>query len=268
MRVELLEFIGRTLRPVELRLIVKWILNLKRKRVVLSDGRFYNVDPISDFGLRLLKDKFYEPEMTHLVKDILKEGDCFIDLGANEGYFTILASKIVSSKGRVFAVEPQRRLWQVICDNLLINNVFNVQLLPYGIGTKSQEFELQLYPSTNSGATSFSGSYNFKISFGWLRKRIYGHQQSKIVPLDSLSDILPTKVKLIKIDIEGFEIEALKGMMTLLQHKVFCHLLIETHPEALKGINQDENMMDGFLSEAGYMKKEVGHNLNLYSLVQ
>lgn len=268
MRIGLLEFIGRRLRPVEFRLIVKWILNLKRKQVTLSDGRIYIVDPISDFGLKLLKDKFYELEMTNLIKEILSEGDCFIDLGANEGYFAVLASKIVSPLGKVFAVEPQRRLWQVIYDNLFVNNVCNVQLLPYGIGAKSQELTLQLYPTINSGATSFSRSYNFKIAFGWIRKRIYGHQQSRVVTLDSLCDVLPTKIKLIKIDIEGFELEALKGMEALLANKVFSHLLIEIHPEALMGMSQNENMMDNLLSNAGYAKRSVGHNLNLYSVVQ
>lgn len=263
--MEYLEFIGKKLRPVELRLAVKWLLRLKRKQVTLPDGRVYEIDPISDLGLRLLKDKFYEPEMTDTIEELLESGDSFIDLGANEGYFSILASILVSSKGKVYSIEPQKRLWSVIYNNVMLNKLVNIQLFPFGIGSKNQELKLQLYPSTNSGATSFSNSFNFNITLGSIRKKIYGSQQSQVTTLDDLTETLPSTIKLIKIDIEGYELEALKGAKALLQKKILKHLLIEIHHQALLGMDQSEDMIDDLLKSFGYEKRKVSYDLNLYS---
>lgn len=265
MNIKLLEFIGRKLRPVELRLLIKWVLSLKREKVVLPGNQVFEVDPISDFGLRLIKDNSYELEMTNFIESLLDKDDTFIDLGANEGFFTVLAGLLVSKKGKVFSIEPQKKLWSVIQNNISLNELCNVQLLPFGIGSKKQERNLQLYPSTNSGATSFSNSYNFKITFDKIRKRIYGTQLVKLITLDDLHEIFPKKVKLIKIDIEGFELEALKGATNLLRNKRFVFILIEIHHQALLGLNQSEQMIDDLLIGFDYSKNKIAENLNLYT---
>lgn len=266
MKIQYLEFIGRRLRPIELKLFVKWALHLKRVRISLPDERVYEVDPISDLGLKLAKDSAYEPVMTEALEDLLEPGDCFMDLGANEGYFSVLAGKLVSPKGKVYAIEPQKRLWPVIEGNLLLNSLFNVHLVPFGIGRARAAMQLQLYPSVNSGASTFADSFGFKVSAGWLRHRLFGHQPSMIIPMDDLLDILPARVKLMKIDIEGFEMEALLGGANMMEMKVVEHFLIEIHSEALKSMGQSEDAIDGILSAKGYKKQRLSYNLNLYSL--
>lgn len=266
MKIKYLKFIGEKLRPIELRLFFKWLLKLKREKTILPDKRVYEIDPISDLGLKLMQNHSYEPEMTKCIEQILTKGDSFIDLGANEGYFTILGSMLVSSTGKVYSIEPQKRLWSVIEQNIMLNNLYNVQLLPYGIGSEEQELMLQLYPSTNSGATSFSKSFNFEISFDSYRKKLYGSQLSKVITLDSLFEAFDSKVKLIKIDIEGYELEALKGAKKLLENKFIDHILVEIHHQTLFALNQSEDMIDDLLKGFGYDKKQISSNLNLYSI--
>ncbi len=267
MKIKTLEFIGEKLRPIELRLLMKAALGIKRKIIQLPDGRFYEIDPISDLGLKLLKNNEYEPKMTKMIKEILKEGDTFVDLGCNEGYFAVLAGKLCGKNGKVFAIEPQRRLWNIIDQNIFLNGLTNCQLLPYGIGSKDGEQLLQLYPSTNTGASSFSKDLNFKISFGRIRKKIYGTQIAKIYMLDNFMSSLSKSAKLIKIDIEGFEYEALKGAKKLLKNHFFSNLLIEIHEEALHGMGQSELDVDKILKKHGYTKQKVSSNLNLYMIV-
>ncbi len=138
--------------------------------------------------------------------------------------------------------------------------------MPYGIGAKKEELTLQLYPSTNSGASSFSKSLNFNISFSWIRKKIYGTQIAKVIKFDDHIDIFDRSIKLIKIDIEGFEFEALKGAEQCLKRGIFENILIEIHPTALSGLNQSKDQINEYLLAHGYSKKTIIHNLNLYTL--
>jgi hypothetical protein len=102
------KFVGTKLRPVELRLFIKWLLRIKRKSIILPDGREYEVDPISDLGIKIMNGGEYEAEMTKLIASTLSNGDSFIDLGANEGYFSVLAGIKCGNKGKVYSIEPQK----------------------------------------------------------------------------------------------------------------------------------------------------------------
>lgn len=266
MKLSHLQFIGKKLRPIELQLFLKWLLHLKRKQIKLVDGTIYEIDPISDLGLKLAQHGIYEPVMAGKLEALLEEGDCFIDLGANEGYFTVLAGKLVTTKGQVVAFEPQERLWSVIKKNVMLNGLGNVRLLPYGAGSSAQDLMLQLYPTTNSGASTFSDSFGFKVSMGWYRKWIFGQQQARVMRLDDLLPSIPQVVKLVKVDIEGFELEALRGGRQLVAERRVRYWLIEIHEVALQQMGQSEAMIDDLMKEAGYTKEKLAANLNMYAL--
>jgi len=68
--------------------------------------------------------------MVLVVKSCLPPGGIFIDLGANEGYFSVIGSKLVGMAGRVLAFEPQSRLQPVINRNSTLNSCDNVEVLP------------------------------------------------------------------------------------------------------------------------------------------
>lgn len=266
MNITSLEFIGRKLRPIEIGLLAKWVLRIKRVIYELPDNTKFYIDPISDFGLTLTKQNSYEVDMTNEVISILVEGDSFIDLGSNEGFFSIIASKIVGEQGRVFSIEPQQRLWEIIIKNVSLNKCNNIQLLPYGISSKAGEATIHLYPSLNSGASSLSNNFNFKISFSRIRKIFYGQQRICVKTFNDLENCFPQKIKLIKIDIEGHEFEALKGASVLLEKKKIDQILVEIHPEALFSMNQSESDIAIYLASFGYkIKKRISENLILFS---
>ena len=260
-----LEFIGRKLRPVELALFTKWLLRIKRQEHTLPDESKFYIDPISEFGLKLMRNNSYETDMTNQVQKVLKPGDIFVDLGANEGFFSIVGSKIVGKEGQVIAVEPQQRLWEIIVKNVEINGLSNVMLLPYGIGSSNGEAEMHFYPNLNSGASSLAKSFNFKVSLRKFRKAIYSTSKITIKTLDEIFE-QGRNIKLMKVDIEGFELEALKGAKQLLGNHTIQNLLIEIHPEALHSLDQSEKEIENLLTGHGYTKRDIAKNLVLYSL--
>ncbi|MFN0118102.1 MAG: FkbM family methyltransferase [Elusimicrobiota bacterium] len=265
MRLKYLKLIGNKVRPTEFALFIKWILRIKRKEFPYDKDHQFYIDPISDLGLKIQEAGFYEPEMTNSILEILTPGDTFIDLGANEGFFSVLASVQVGKNGTVISIEPQQRLWEIIIKNYELNNCFNCKLMPYGIDATPGTATIFLYTSLNTGASSLSNKFNFKISFASLRKKIYGHATIKTKTLDEIiSEANLNAVKLIKIDIEGYEFQALKGAADSLRKKAIQNLLIEIHPEALATLNQSEALIVEFLSGYGYAAEVIQPNLLLF----
>ena len=242
----LYKLLSAKVRPIELAAFLKKVLLIKRRHVNVNDHQWY-LDPVSNFGYRLLSDKYYEPEMTEQILGLLNEGDSFIDLGANEGYFSILASKKVGKKGKVFCIEPQERLWEVILKNINKNNCYNIVLIPFAVSDKISEISISLSPSINTGSSSF-----VKES----RRQLWKTQQLFATTLDDLFLMNDAHaVKLIKIDIEGFEFFALKGGVKILEKKIIKNILIEFHPEQLKTLGQSADEIKAFLKKYGYQER-------------
>jgi FkbM family methyltransferase len=186
--------------------------------------------------------------MTGQLLEILEPGDTFIDLGANEGWFSILASKKVGNEGKVLCIEPQQRLWEIISMNISLNNCFNIQLYPMAVGEKSEEeIQMTLSPTLNTGSSSLVKNQ---------RSSFWKQQTVKSVSLDNLvkSAGLTRRIKLVKIDIEGFEFFALKGAKNLLQNRQIGNFLIELHPAQLESLGQSVEQIHSYLSNFGFQE--------------
>ena len=251
------QLIAGSIRPIELAYLIKKILRVKRGEHSLANGCTFYLDPASNFGMRLIKDGGYEPECTDAILGILGEGDTFVDLGANEGYFSILASKKVGKNGKVFSIEPQQRLWEVIEKNYELNYCSNATIIPYAVSEKEEKLIINLYPTINTGASSLSNEENFGKTRNNMRKKFFGTQHIQTKKLDKLAeDYHIGKIKLIKIDIEGFEFFALKSAQDLLKNKQIENILIEFHPPQLKDLGQSAEEIVEFLKSFGYEKSD------------
>lgn len=237
------EFIGTKIRPIELASIIKRVLRINRKYFLIS-GNYWYLDPVSNFGLRLLKEKHYEPEITDRILNKLQEGDVFVDLGANEGYYSILASKKVGRNGMVYCIEPQERLWGVILKNINKNNCYNIDILPYAVSEKREEVSITLSPTINSGSSTIVNEKRRKF---WKRQRL---NCTTLDELFYLNDFLV--IKLMKVDIEGYEFFALKGAVKLLEKKMIKNIVIEFHPLQLSELQQSAQQIYDFLNKYGY----------------
>src|SRR3954468_546190 len=107
-------------RPAPLAVGLKRMLRVERQNLVTSEGTFW-VDPASFSGQELATHGVYDPGTLAALKSLLQRGDTFIDVGANEGYFSVVAARLVGPTGRVIAIEPQSRLARVLERNFAIN---------------------------------------------------------------------------------------------------------------------------------------------------
>lgn len=244
------------IRPTFLVSFFKKIFRIKRKEFVSTKGIFF-VDPISNFGTRLMIDSIYEKEMIETIEKNLKKGDSFFDLGANEGYFSVLASKIVGENGKIYTVEPQSRLQNIIKINFKNNNVENAKIIQKAVSNKGGTIKFSLAPDTNTGSSGIFNSQRYKNPT----------ENVQVTTLEKIfHDEKIKKIKLIKIDIEGLEYEAILGSKNLFIQNIIKNIALELHPEILKKRNNSVSDIINFLNDAGY-KKNNFHSTLVFSKI-
>ena len=231
-----------SVRPAFAASFLKKLLGIKRRVVETQHGRFF-VDPASNLGNAIITQPAYEPQMLSALTSILKEGDLYLDVGANEGYFSIIASKLVGNSGRVLSVEPQGRLQEVIYSNMELNSAFNIHVFQLAISDISGTARISLLPDMNTGGSGLFAATKYKIP-------------TQIVPQATLSgfiDLLDvTKIKLMKLDIEGFEYEAVLGSRDLFASEVIESIALELHPSILAQRGKSGEEIVAFLEDCGY----------------
>ena len=153
-----------------------------------------------------------------------KEGDIVVDVGAHIGKYSIIASKMVGSKGKVIAIEAHPVNYDILKQNIVINKLSNVIALNCAV--HSTETLVKLYePGQEEGFTIYNTIMTDRVS---LNNQKY--VEVKAYTLDSLLFENGIKeVNWIKIDVEGAEYEVLKGATKILSSSKDISLLIEIH---------------------------------------
>ena len=159
-----------------------------------------------------------------------KEGDVVVDVGAAFGFYTILSSKMIGSKGKVIAIEPQPESFQMLNSNIRLNKLSNVKT--HSCTIYSKETKLQLYSSYSIlPERAGENTLDFiEVNSNKLDNLIF--QLEKI-----------NEVNWIKIDVEGAELEVLKGATNILAKSKDIALLIEIH-NISEGRNHYQSIMD------------------------
>ena len=140
-----------------------------------------------------------EPEQTAAMIDAIRPGSTVFDIGANAGYYTMLASRLTGNTGRVAALEPLPRNLAFLQRHVELNRADNVLVLPFAC-------------SDQNGTASFEFGEN--TAMGKISEAAGGGQLSLLVAtstLNSLSSATQLRPDVIKIDVEGAELQVLKG---------------------------------------------------------
>lgn len=190
----------------------------------------------------------YEVDTVRLVRRIAKPGMVALDIGANVGYYTRLLSTLVESSGLVVAFEPQPRNFALLRQNTGALN--NVNLIEMAVG--QLEGRAILYDSlSESGGSSLRYDpgrvAELRDSLGGraLAPRVLDNLATftydvKTVSVDSfLSKQQIRQVHIVKMDIEGAELDALRGMEDIVQASKHMAMFIELNPRALRQFDSD-----------------------------
>jgi FkbM family methyltransferase len=145
---------------------------------------------------RLIYDGFETVETDYL-SSVLAKGDVFIDVGANVGLFGLLASPIVGNEGLVVCFEPSPITFKRLQENVELNKFKNIEIRNIGLSNSSGDLSFFVSQNGYDAWNSFAPSQDNKLE---------SSIQVPVSTLDiELKDIDKSKIKLVKIDVEGWE---------------------------------------------------------------
>lgn len=209
----------------------------------------------------------YERESITWLKKVIRQGDIFFDVGANIGYFSLLASQLVGPNGHIFAYEPEPTNLDRLRENVAMNDTSNVTVCPFAVGNHSGTVRFV------TGEDSVGSTLDNKEgTIADLGPEYIGTKKEVIdVPMTTLDHEFEERCatchgrKILKMDIEGAEPLALKGAQNVLH--CFDAVVIECNPFMLKVHGFSPGMiLDGLTAHGfvGYLvKKRFGRLVRL-----
>jgi FkbM family methyltransferase len=216
----------------------------ERRRIINWQGIRFYADPFSHLGRSLIREKEYEAEQCALIRQILKPGGIFLDIGANEGIFSAMATQIVGINGLVIAVEPQSRLRDVLEINIILNGPGSFRIYNTAISDVDRaKVDISLNPISNTGGSSIVHNYR------WSKKR----ETATTRTIDSiLSENNLNVVHLAKIDVEGFEFEVINSAEWALCNKIIKVIAVDYHNSILDKRGMSSEQLNEFMLTHGY----------------
>jgi FkbM family methyltransferase len=197
----------------------------------------------------------YENPELQFIQSSLKQGDIFIDIGANIGVHSLFASKLVGKEGHIIAFEPFSKNFKSLSKNISLNKSLNITKENLAICETDTFIDL-FYNNDESNL----GMVSSHISQYTTSEKI------KAVSLDSyFNNKFPKKIDFIKIDIEGGEYSALLGMKKILT-TFYPKLLIEILENETSTQSNNEHKIVTYLKSIGYEKYFIDDNGTLSSV--
>jgi FkbM family methyltransferase len=199
----------------------------------------------NDMSLCLYVAGSFEPNEFAFLDGVLKPGMTFVDIGANEGLFSLFAAGRVGPAGRVVAVEPSSRERRQLGRNLERNRIANVTVVPQALAGEPGTARLQI-------AARRHGGHNTLGRFSYDDVSAVDAEEVPVETLDGLAARLGLgRVDAIKIDVEGAELKVLQGGLGLLG-RTRPVLLIEANEGALAGQGASSAAIVALLEGLGY----------------
>jgi FkbM family methyltransferase len=210
------------------------------EHITMRDGIKLRLNPRELLQAHLYLFGTYELPTTRFMRRFLKQGNVALDVGANIGYISLLFSQCVGEHGTVLSLEPEQANFRALSEHIRMNNASNIVALQEAASTQAGTMKLYLFDD-NYGAHSL-------VTGG-------GGQHFTEVATDTLDNIVQrhglSTIHLIKIDIEGAELEALQGMSQILKtHRPV--LILEMNEEAQQQRNSSTQVLKDILHEHGY----------------
>jgi FkbM family methyltransferase len=209
--------------------------------------------------------KFYEPEESKFLEQVLKPGDTFIDIGAHIGYYSLLAAILVGDSGRVISIEPDSVNVNWIQEHIALNQFSQMQVIPTVLGAETKEVEFFFNSDNDGGHALWDVGMHSHNTISRDRPQIL------TLPMTTLDEVLRnqslTGIKLIKIDAEGAEYQVLQGALQTISTYQVPYIICEINRFALEKMGTHEKQVRDLMTSLNYspylLRNEAPHWVKL-----
>ena len=244
--------------------VYRWLLNLPtfkgKARITEGYRRFFfsprpypiihglrmEIDGFDWIQSEILRNGCTEPLTCALMGKILREGDTYVDVGAQLGFHTLVARHFVGTGGKVIAIEPQPYNCHKLLQNWRLNGFENLTLYVGAIGTYDGNIALHLQSATDTSRLSLC------------LEPVNDQPQQFHVPINRLETILDQapleKARLLKIDIEGYELEAVGSIGRYIDQVE--HMILEVL-DSESGLSEKSEELIQLIEDHGYVLRTV-----------
>jgi FkbM family methyltransferase len=189
----------------------------------------------------------WEPALSAWIQRSLRPGDVFVDVGANLGYFSLLAARAVTDSGSVVAIEASPENARRLEENLERNNVRNVRIIRAAAAAEAGAVRLYRAPWNDAEDSIVPNG---------------GKDAAVDVPAGTLASLLSDdelgRARVIKIDVEGGELGVLRGLAPVAaQLRADAEIAVEAHPDVLAAQGAGVSDLLGLLRPAGFGAREL-----------
>lgn len=202
--------------------------------------------PWNDFiGSSILAHGYHEPETVRLIEQLLKPGMVFFDVGAHIGQYTLVAGRLVGNVGQVHSFEPDPETFRCLSNNVWLNRLTNVSLNQLGLNNEKGSQKLYLASAEGTGCNSMappSTNYSSGRTLDIVCTTLDEYVDSKKI----------TRVDLMKMDVEGAELLALRGGDTLLGSGNKPIMILEFEEARQQAFGNSTRALYDFFRERGY----------------
>ena len=243
--------------------ILLWeVAKIRNKKILYKFDKTFNITLQLDEGVSRLTYYFgySEPAIFNFINYFLKDGMYFFDIGANIGLHSLFASKRVGNGGKVFSFEPCESIYKRLIENINTNNVNNIYSYKIALGEKDSKVDMVKILNETSrtyiGVIQSNGiSLNNEI------------ENVKMTTLDSFVNINKIrKINDLKLDVEGYEFNVLKGAVKTLSTLIPSVIQVEFDSEYLYRNNIDMNEIKKFFQKYKYLPFSLNNNSRLKKL--
>jgi FkbM family methyltransferase len=200
----------------------------------------------------------YEPQETAIMCDVVLPGMTFVDVGANWGYFTLVGAFLTGPSGRVVAIEADPAAAAAVRANAAANGFETVEVINVAATDSSRELRFRHYEAAHART---AGNYG-------LAETARGDRADTVVAGRSLDDILDEAgvdhVDVLKMDIEGGEAAALRGIDRRLSAGLVDCVVLELHPAALLTLESSVGAVCRWPGERGLVGWLIDHSLDAH----
>lgn len=213
-------------------------------------NKLFRISTFDFIHQEIINNGSYESKSVNLAYRLLSKGGVFIDIGANFGVFTL---NVTDEKVKTYAIEPNPVASYQLIENIKLNSDLNINIISTAIGN-----EIDLLPlvcdSVNNLGNYHLGNKVDNASIG---------SQLTLVPVIRFSQLVEklnlTNIDLLKIDVEGFELNILKSINWDTNKYSIKNLIVEFKPNQIANYKEFIEMLK-FLSRKGYKINDINGN--------